>query len=231
MVGGAGLVSFVLLGERLADIHRICSAAFVHPWVASYQIGFGPPLVRSSEPLIARLKSAKSAIEKLGIYLDVCVLDEAERKRLAGEFRRLMVRRLGPVDAEALDDASADVLDLSVRLHDPGAAPPAVLAAMRDADVPEQIIATRSAPDALSGRFFVRLGDPRGTRLLDHDAVKSRVADPERALALELRAPVAVRALFSAWAANLVKRGVVGGIVELDELVPHARVGVDGVSY
>ena len=119
---------FAWTQPRLEDLGPLLKAALQHPWVASYQVGFGPPLINSSMALERSLSSVASAVDKLLAYLEVCFYDEAERTRLAQLHRRMVVQRMGPVEAEVVRTASAEVLDLSLRLHPLLRAPPAVRA-------------------------------------------------------------------------------------------------------
>jgi hypothetical protein len=224
-----GEYSYALVIERAVDLHALLASLFQHPWVASYQVGFGPPLVRSSEGLIKKVKEAKSALEKLHAYLERCFLDSDERARLAQLFRRLVVRRDGPVEAEAMDEMSAGALDLSVRLHHPREAPPAVVEVMRTSGVALDVLPDRVPPDALSGRFIVKLGDFRNERLLDMEQVDRLTSDAESALALELRIPSGARGLFGPWL-RLLEQGGRFKLVEIGDPVAHARVRRDGVT-
>jgi len=198
---------------------------FAHPWVASYMIGFGPPLIRSSDRVITRLRDAKSAFDKLEIYVDECLLHEDERRRLVGIHRRLLVRARGPIEAEELDEASAEVIDLSMRLHHPAFAPPAVLEAMRARGLGVDAPPMKSPPDAMTARVYVRLADPRGSRLLDTAEVRALVDDPESALAFEMRMPPAVRGLYATFLAELGE-GI--AFVHFGDPKAHARVTRDG---
>lgn len=219
--------AFAILGRRRRDLVDILRRAFCHPWVASYQVGFGPPLVRSSDRIIARLKETRTALEKLQAYLEVCVLDEEERSRLATLHRRLVVRRQGPVEAEALDAASAEVLDLSLRLHIPARAPEAVADEMARDGVDFKLVDADTPPDVMSGRFLVRLNDPQNRRLLHIPDVAARVRDPDDAVAVELRVPVALRSLWGRWLERFERdTGLV--TVDLEEPAAHARVSRDG---
>ncbi len=215
----SGVTSFVLLspGPRplLASLLR---SAFSDPWVGSYQIGFGPPLIKSSAALTERLKGVLPALQKLEIYLDVCLAEE-ERRRLAKLQRALLVRRHGPLEAEAVDEASADVFDLSLRLHTPLKAPEPVRASMIAAGVELDWVDEGLAPDSLSGRFYVHLEDPDGERLLSIP----EVAKTSAGLAVELRVPIVVRRLFLAWLERR-KRETGASFVDLGAPVSHARV-------
>ena len=64
------------------------------------------------------------------------------------------MRRHGPVEAEAVDDASSEAIDLSVRLYHPALAPPGVQAEMRAAGVAMDVLPMHSPPEALSGRVI-----------------------------------------------------------------------------
>lgn len=219
--------AFAILGRRKRDLVDILQQAFGHRWVASYQVGFGPPLVRSSDRIVARVKETQTALEKLRAYLEVCILDDAERARLAGLHRRLVVRMQGPVEAEAIDAASADVLDLSLRLHIPIRAPDRVMEEMRSAGVDLSLIDADTPPEVMSGRFLVRLNDPQNRRLLHIPDVAARVDDPEDAVAVELRVPVALRTLWAKWLHRFeADTGL--ATVDLEEPASHARVSRNG---
>jgi hypothetical protein len=94
MVLAGELVSFAVIVHDggIRALSPTLKKMFTHPWIASYMIGFGPPLIKSSEKITARVKDAKSALEKLEAYIDVCLADEEERKRLAALHRKQMVR-------------------------------------------------------------------------------------------------------------------------------------------
>ena len=219
--------SLVFLAPRRAELFGLLARAFRHPWVASYQIGFGPPLIRSSDPLMRRLAQAKSALDKLEAYLDCCFLEDDERARLAALHRRLLVRRSGPLEAESLAEASADVFDLSLRLHAPLAAPPAARTSMDQAGVDPTWIEADLPPDTLTGRFYLHLFDPRGDRLLHHADVRQAAPDPETALALELRIAVPARPLYQAWA-KVFAAETGYRVVDLGEPTSRAKVSRDG---
>jgi hypothetical protein len=215
--------AFVLLAPRLGSLRGLLRAALGHRWVESYQVGFGPPLVKANDRLLARLATARSAFDKLDAYLDTCLLEEDERRRLAALHRRLMVRLHGPLEAEDLDAASADVFDLSLRLRHPRRAPEDVRGAMTSAGLDPAAFDDALTPEALSGRFLLHLADPTGERLRDLPAVAEARRDTEDELAIELRVLVAMRALWRAFLADL--SGEAGyRVVELAELPPHARV-------
>jgi hypothetical protein len=219
--------SFAIVGERRRDLPDLLKRAFEHPWVASYQVGFGPPLVRSSDRIIHRVKESRTALEKLRAYLDVCILDEEERKRLAALHRKLLVRQHGPIEAEALDAASATALDLTLRLHIPERAPPKARGSMEQAGVDFGLIPVDTPPEILSGRFLVRLTDPFNTRLLHMRQIQELVSDPEQAVALELRVPVALRPFYGLWLEELAK-GSEYGFIDLEDPVAHARISRNG---
>lgn len=201
----AGVGCFVFLGPRLEVMHRLLAKAFEHPWVASYQIGFGPPLVRANGALRTRLEYADSALDKLRAYLETCVYDAAERTRLAALHRKQLTRRRGPLEAEELRLASADVLDLSLRLHLPDRAPPSVQADMQSSGVRAEELPSELPPDAQASRFWVHLDDPRNGRLLFDEQVAAAVDEPERALALELWVPIGLLGLYRIWTHALAR--------------------------
>ena len=220
-------VVFALVADDMLCMPRILRAAFVHPWVASYQVGFGPPLVRATPRLAKHVRKTRSALEKLDTYLDHCILDEAECDRLAALQRRLLVRRKGPVEAEDLTFASAQALDLTVRLHVARTAPDAVKESMVDAGVPLSYVPPAGPPEPLTGRFLVRLHDPRNERLFHNPTVAQACRSPDDGLALELWTPVDYRDLWRAWLRVL---GYVApfAMVEVGAPSAHARVSRDG---
>ena len=203
------------------------ASAFTHPWVASYQVGFGPPLIRSSDRLLHRLKGARSGLEKLDAYLEICLFDPRERARLATTHRRLMVRRHGPLEAETLAAASTDVLDLSFRLHPPLQSPQRVQEEMGRAGVRDDWVDGGLAPDAHSARFVVHLFDPRNTRLLHADEVARCAVPYDEPLAVELRAPMVLFRFWQVFCRDYEGRSGFR-VVDLKEPGSHARVIRDG---
>jgi hypothetical protein len=221
-------VSFAIVVPRggLRALSPTLRRVFSHPWVASYMIGFGPPLIKSTPRIVERLKGAKSALDKLEIYIEECLINEEERKRYTTLHRKLMTKSRGPLEANELDEASAEVIDLSIRLHHPALAIPAVSQAMRARGVSLDVVPMHSPPDDLSARIMVRIADPRGTRFLDtksvHTAIDEEVGD---ALAIELRCPPAVRGLYASFLSEL------GGdvtFVHFSDPAPLTRVIRDG---
>ncbi len=220
---------FVLVGDHFRLLPGILRALFEDGWVASYQVGFGPPLVRSSETLIRRLKGARSVLEKLDVYLKVCYLDAGERARLAQLHRRLTVRRRGPVEAEELSALCKDVLDLVIRLYAPEGAPAAVREEMETEGVDFSNTYSGQGPEALSGRILVRLADPKNERLLHIDKVQAAAKDPEHSFAIDLRASVVSQKLWWYWLKRMGSRGLFTPVY-LGDPVSHARVKRDGRS-
>ncbi|MEL7369779.1 MAG: hypothetical protein AAFN74_12755 [Myxococcota bacterium] len=206
----------------------VLSTAFTHPWVISYQVGFGPPLVRAHDRLIDALRSARSALDKLEIYLEHCYLDAHHRRRLAGLHRRLLVRRFGPLEAEAVRSASRDVLDLTVQLYPPSSAPDRVRSAMRAAEI-ERIGEVEEAPEHRTGRFWIHLNDPRNYRLMDVDAVRHHVDNPDDQAVLALTVPATGAALFDGWLQQWTKDMKLP-VVRLEGPVSVARAYRDGVN-
>ncbi|MBI4815490.1 MAG: hypothetical protein HY791_04500 [Deltaproteobacteria bacterium] len=160
-------------GHHLPDLLR---HAFTHPWVSTYQVGFGPPLVRASDKLVDRLRGVQSTFDKLRIYLECCILDGDECKRLAEIHSKSLTRRLGQLEAEDVDRYSADALDLSLRLYDIHRAPPQVVESMRGAHLdtkwPKEV-----GFEQLGARFLVRLSDPRNERLLELPELRSALGN------------------------------------------------------
>ena len=230
--GPRASAALAFVGDDLTQLGAVLRAAFTHPWVASYQIGFGPPLVRANPALVAALDAprALAALDKLDAYLTHCVYPEAERTRLTRRHTAQLVRRHGPLEAEAVRAASTDVLDLSLRLRDPLRAPPDVRRDMEALGVTEGAVPADLAPDEQAARFWVTLGDPRNTRLLHVPAVAARARDPDVALALELRLPAALWALYCAWARAL-SRDAGLTVLELGAPTSVARVSRDGRRY
>lgn len=221
--------SFAIVGGALPDLAARLARLFTHPWVASYQVGFGPPLVRSSAKLIERVKSARSALDKLATYLELCVVDEQERARLIDVFRRLAVRRDGPIEAERLDELSARVLELSLRLYHPAHARESVRKEMAERQIDPATLPDEP-PELLSGRILVRLSDPANQRMLAIDEVKRAAGEIAASLAIELRVPAPSRGLYAAWLAQWAAARPDVRIVELGDPHPHTRVLRDGIA-
>ncbi len=226
-MNGAQVAAFVLLGEELSQLPQMLQAAFRHDWVASYQVGFGPPLVRSSQGLNLQVKQAKSALDKLQAYFDHCILNEEARRSLAQKHRERLVRKMGPIEAEALDRSSVDIIDLVLRLHVPANAPPRAMGQMDRAGIDLRQIPDNISPEELSARFWLHLHDPRNSRLLHIEEVTAKAGDPERATALELRVPIQMGWFWAKWAEDYAK---VSGyaVVDLGEPASHARVLKNG---
>lgn len=213
--------AFVLLAPGSRRLPALLRSAFSHPWLASFQVGFGPPLVGASAELRDEVRSARGALEKLDVYFRRCILNEPERRRLAQLHRRLVVRRLGPVEAETLDETFADALDLRLCLRRNDNPPPDVdHAAWRD------LAPTDAAADH-EGRLLVRLDDPWGERLLHHEAVSA--ASGDGAAAVELRVAAEVAPTWLAWLRDW-ERTSGHRWVELGRPLPHARQIEDGRS-
>lgn len=224
--------SFVFLTEDgLGGLPRLFRTVFQDPWVASYQIGFGAPLVGSSPTLATRLKGAESSLDKLDIYLESCLIDGPERERLARRQRQAVVRRRrGPVEAETLNQASEHMWDLSFRLYTPGDAPSEVAALLRDHGVASVDIPPSTPLSALTGRFRLHQHDARGERLLHVPSVAAAAESPEAAAALELRVQVVFRWVFQRWLVHLEQRAPFLRIVDIGEPTSHARVSRDGAA-
>ncbi|MGF1511002.1 MAG: hypothetical protein ACFB9M_16025 [Myxococcota bacterium] len=215
-------VPILFFAPDLSELPRMLRSAFTDPWVTSFQVGFGPPLVKSSTRLLDRLKDPVSALDKMDAYLECCLLNRDERKRLATEHRRTVVRRLGPVEAEALDRAAADAIDLRLRLRGADTPPDDVALDLW------QALPRNEGPDE-EARFLIRLDDPSGTRWLEVDPVRRELSGGHDGLALELQVSAGVRLLWLAWAEAWSKRSgylTLGGL----DLRPHARVIRNGES-
>lgn len=217
--------TFTLFAPSLAGLPELLRSCFVHPWVASYQVGFGPPLVGSSDRLREAARVANGALEKLDAYFRCCILPDDERRRLASLHRRLVVRRLGPVEAETLDQTYGDALDLRLRLRRPDEPPPGWALEAWRARWPH----TLDPALDLEGRFLVRLDDPRGERLLHHQTVAAAAAAQRADAALELRVAAVASALWSTWLEAWSEDSGYG-FIELGRPLPHARQVEDGRS-
>ncbi len=221
-----GVTSFVFVGADLRDLTQILTDALSHSWVASYQVGFGPPLIGSCDALALRLKSANSALEKLNAYLSACVYDGSMCGLLAKKQARLLTRRYGPIEAEQVRRASAQVFDLQVRLHRPEQAPFQVQQDMQASGISLGDLPP-APPNTETARFWLHLSDPRGTRLMHNETVAAAVEAPDFAVAIELQVPVNLRALYRGWSAALARDQSVVSI-DLGEPTSVARVLRDG---
>lgn len=222
-MNGPRHVSFVLLTEEgLQGLPALARAVFGDAWLSSYQIGFGPPLVGS--PLGHALRAAPSALDRLAMAIEGGLVDAGAAGTFAREQRRRLVRQQGPLEAEALDTASEQVFDLSLRLFSPAHATPEVAEQMRVHGVTKEDVPAETPPEALAGRLRLHLHDPRGARLLDVPVVAAAVEDAETAAAAELRAPGGSRAIFQRWLVALESRAPELRVVDLGEPTSHARV-------
>ena len=190
---------FALIAEGLESLPRIFRAAFTHPWVESYQIGFGPPLVRSTKVLTERAKECSSAIEKLSVYLEECIIDQDECKRLAELQRRLVVRRFGPIEAESLSVASKQALDLRIRLKSPLTVAPEILDSLKSNKLDIKGIIESKRTD-LEAYFLIRLDDPRNVRCFELPELGlAQNENKAQTCVVELRTPVACRDYWSTY--------------------------------
>ena len=206
----------------------VLSTAFKHPWVMSYQVGFGPPLVRAHDRLIAAVSQTRNALEKLQAYLDHCYHDDEQRRRLAGLHRRLLVRRHGPVEAEAIRSATKDVLDLSVQLYPPLSAPAAAKEEMRSLGA-QKGVGVDDPPEFRTGRFWIHLADPCNVRLMEVDVVKAQIQDSNEQAVLALTVPAPGAELFEGWLRSWTP-ALDCVAVKLDGPVSVARAYRDGVG-
>jgi hypothetical protein len=216
-------IPLLFLGPDLSELPRLLRSALTDEWIGSFQVGFGPPLVRSSERLIERLAGTGAALDKLDAYLACCILDEGERQRLAAEHRRLVVRRLGPVEAETLDRTAGDALDLRIRLKGAESPPPDIIPEDWK-DLP------RLDGSEEEARFLIRLDDPSGARWLSADEVSEVSGQNECDLVVELRVDARSRELWTAWAESWSRRSGYPALTGF-ELRPHARVIRNGERY
>lgn len=229
MTGDSRLhASFVVLTpDGPSGLSTLFRAVLADPWVASYQVGFGAPILRSTPELTRAASRAPSVLAKLQIYLEACLLDEEARQGYVAQLRRRLSAG-GPVEAEALNVASEEVFDLSLRLHAPSTAPAGMVQRMRAHGVTSETVPARTPPEALTGRFRLHLHDPRGVRLLSVPAVASAVPDAEVSAAVELRVPSGSRVFFQRWLVDLETRAPQLAVVDLGEPTSHARVHRDG---
>ena len=218
---------FGLLLDHSRAGSSVLRSLFRHPWIADYHLNFGPPLVRSSPALIDRIQDSKDVLDKLSIYLDSCVLDPKECSRLAEIQRKQVVKRLGPVEAEALSDASRQAIDLQLSLTPFAAADPDVQASMMQSGLSYNNT-EGVTPEQLSAYFLIRLDDPRNLRFFDIPELKSRIGShTNEAVFLELRTNVNARRY---WQAFLKVLSLVTSFepVEIGEPRSWARVRRDG---
>lgn len=191
---------YALISHEPRAQGRVLRAAFAHPWVASYQIGFGPPLLRATPRLTELGKAADSALAKLDVYLDFLLAEERERRRMSDRLRIIALNRHQRLDAELIDRANNEALDLSLRLHAPAAAPPAVKRAMLEAGISSAPDPMDQAPEALTARICLRLADFDDSGLIEWVG-----ADPA-AWALEFWLPPPAEALFEAFFSDVGAR-------------------------
>jgi len=218
---------FGLLLHHARAGSSVLRSLFRHPWVADYHLNFGPPLVRSSPALIERIQESQDVLDKLSIYLDSCVLDPKECSRLAEIQRKQVVQRLGPVEAEALSDASRQAIDLRLSLIPFAVSNPDIQASMKQSGLSEYNT-KNVTPEQLSAYFLIRLDDPRNTRFFEIPELKSRIGScTDEAVFLELRTNVNARPY---WAAFLKTLSLVTSFepVEIGEPRSWARVTRDG---
>ena len=176
-----------LIGGAHAELGARLTAALRHPWIATYAVGFGPPLIGANPALRERLATATGALSKLEAYADTCLVPQKERVRLAWIHRL----RLRTDDRREASRRSTEALDLTLRLHHPSTAPARV--------APELAAAGREfpAPELLDARLLVRLDDPLGASL------GARLDVPEEVLVLELVVDLAAAEVWRAWGDRL----------------------------
>lgn len=217
------LVSFVLLGSGGArGLDPLLRAVMGSPAVAG-EVGFGPPLVRSSPQLIAALRTARGALDKLSAYLEHCVVDDAARVRLLASLKRQVVLQHGPVEAESVDAASERAIHLRVRLSESAAE------AAEDEEATADLV---SPPDDRTGRLRLLLHDATGARLLDIDDVAAAARGLVDPVAVELRVAAVSRDAFRGWLRTL-EADRPGRLrwVEIGDPASHARSRRDGRAF
>lgn len=138
---------------------RRITGAMRHPWVASYAVGFGPPLTRIHPRVDEAVRASKSAFEKLERYAQLALADLDLQLELARRQAALEVRLHG--SSTGASEGSYRALDLELRLHHPDTAPPAVAEAMRAAG----LAAIPAESERRESRLLVRLDDPFGAVL------------------------------------------------------------------
>ncbi len=175
-----------LIGGAPAELGARLVAVMRHPWMATYAVGFGPPLIGANDALKARLETAAGALAKLEAYADTCLVPEKERVRMFWKHRL----RLRSDDRREASRRSTEALDLTVRLHHPSTAPAAVRAELAALD---PALFTGS----LEARLLVRLDDPFGA------GIGARLGVEEDELILELVIDDAAAGAWRAWAERL----------------------------
>lgn len=207
-------LSILVQGEGPLHLWPILRDALSDSWVGSYQVGFGPPLVGATADLRTQVRQARSALEKLELYLNHCLLDPPTRRRLSGLHRRLVIRRAGPQEAEALDRAASEALDLRMRLRLPDSPPPELDLATW------QALPWPSDPMSAEAQFLVRLDDPFGKRW--------QRERHEEQLWVELRVDAPAHPVWARWAEDWSRR--TGWRVDLRrEPISHAPRILNGV--
>lgn len=176
-----------LIGGAHAELGARLVMALRHPWIATYAVGFGPPLIGANPALRDRLAAATGALSKLEAYADTCLVPQKERVRLAWMHRL----RLRTDDRREASRRSTEALDLTLRLHHPATAPARVAPELTGAGL------VFPAPEHLDARLLVRLDDPLGASL------GARLDVPEEVLVLELVVDPHAAELWRTWGERL----------------------------
>lgn len=180
-----------LIGGAPAELGARLVAAMRHPWIATYAVGFGPPLIGANDALKERLKTAAGAFAKLEAYADTCLVPEKERVRMFWKHRL----RIRGEDRREASRRSTEALDLTMRLHRPDTAPAILRAELAAVD-------PAAFAGSLEARLMVRLDDPLGAGL------GARLGIEEDELILELVIEDAAAPAWRAWAERLANTRV-----------------------
>lgn len=103
----------VVIGIVLPDllaVQKLVRAIAGMDIIDETEFTFGAPLYKGNDAIVEGLKSVNSAIEKFDVYFEHGILDEEERVRFAGAFRKKYLQKFPGSEGSDVFVASADVL-------------------------------------------------------------------------------------------------------------------------
>jgi len=102
--------------DGLEPIPRVVDALLDHPYVATSDTAVTAPLYKFNEAIANAHRSTRSARDRLHVYLQMGVLDEAVRVQVAERFVAQYRQRFGRVERRDIFLASADIFRIWVTL-------------------------------------------------------------------------------------------------------------------